>query len=59
MITRAWRIIHVNGSQVILCLLCDRYSANVHDIANRYCGYCHVFLDDLPEDYRRLRKAGA
>jgi len=54
-ITHAWRNIHIQGEQVLLCLLCDRYSWNPHDRANRYCGWCHVFLDTAPEDFRRLR----
>jgi hypothetical protein len=55
LITHAWRIIHIQGEQVLLCLLCDRYSWNPHDRANRYCGFCHEWLDIVPEDFRRLR----
>lgn len=56
MITHAWRIIHIQGEQVLLCLLCDRYSWNPHDRANLYCGFCHEWLDIVPEDFRRLRR---
>jgi hypothetical protein len=56
LITHAWRIIHIQGEQVLLCLLCDRYSGNPTDRANRYCGFCHEWLDIVPEDYRRLRR---
>lgn len=27
------------------CPFCDRISFNPHDVANRYCGACHRFLD--------------
>ena len=56
MITHAWRIIHIQGEQVLLCLLCDRYSWNPTDRATLYCGYCHEWLDIVPEDFRRLRR---
>lgn len=29
------------------CPFCGRQSANPHDIANRYCGACHAFPDDV------------
>lgn len=55
MITRAFRILTINNQPCLLCLLCDRWSYNPHDIAHRYCGWCHVFLRDVPEDYQRPR----
>lgn len=55
MITHAWRIIHIQGEQVLLCLLCDRYSWNPNDRLERFCGFCGTWLEDVPEDYRRLR----
>ena len=34
----------------ITCLRCGRTSHNRNDVAQRYCGYCHVFHDDpIPE----------
>ena len=54
MITRAYRIITVSGQKALLCLICDGLSYNPNDIAHNYCGHCHVFLDRLPESYRRL-----
>ena len=51
MITHAWRDIHIHGTTVMLCLLCDRYSANPHDRDRRYCGFCHVFLEGIPMDF--------
>lgn len=53
MITKAYRILHIVGQEVLLCLLCDRYSANPQDLAALYCGYCHRWLPDVDEDYRR------
>ena len=55
MITHAWRIIRIQGEQVLLCLLCDRYSWNPHDRANHYCGFCHEWLDTVPGDYPGYR----
>jgi hypothetical protein len=28
------------------CPLCKAVSYNLNDIVNRYCGRCHVFVDD-------------
>ena len=46
-----WRDIHIHGTTVMLCLLCNRYSANHHNRDKRYCGFCHVFLEDIPMDF--------
>jgi hypothetical protein len=35
------------GGRVITCFLCQRTSANPHDVERRYCGHCHLFHDDL------------
>lgn len=48
MITKAWRIIRFAGHDMILCLVCDRFSFNVNDVREVYCGYCHHFLRDIP-----------
>ena len=53
MITKPYRILRLRDTEVLLCLVCDRWSANLNDLAYTYCGYCHVFLDELPEHYRR------
>jgi uncharacterized C2H2 Zn-finger protein len=34
------------GIQVLECLQCGRISSNSHDIAQRYCGKCHEFLEE-------------
>jgi len=31
----------------ITCLGCGRTSFNANDVAQRYCGFCHVFHDDI------------
>jgi len=34
-----------------VCPLCGRSSANPRDLAERYCGGCHRFVDDgVPDD---------
>lgn len=30
------------------CPDCGRISHNPHDVAQRYCGHCHIFFDDQP-----------
>jgi ribosomal protein L37E len=51
----------------ITCLRCKKTSYNVNDLKNHYCGFCHVFHDDLvpwarrwwmnlPPDQRRCLK---
>lgn len=34
------------GDDSITCKRCGRTSHHPEDVANRYCGHCHVFLDD-------------
>src|SRR5215467_1192268 len=36
---------YVNGLKAITCLRCGLTSFNPNDIAQRYCGRCHVFHD--------------
>jgi len=33
----------------IKCLICERVSYNPNDIAQRYCGFCHHFHEDVSE----------
>jgi hypothetical protein len=40
---------------VIECLLCGAVSANLNDIAHRYCGACHLFHDAVAEARRLAR----
>lgn len=40
--------------KTITCLKCKLTSHNQNDVANHYCGHCHVFHDDL---YPPARKA--
>lgn len=52
MITAPYRILRIRDCEVLLCLVCDRWSAHPQDILHHYCGYCHRFLDDLPDTFR-------
>lgn len=54
MITTPYRILRINGVQVLLCLVCDRWSTHPQDLLHHYCGFCHLFLDDLPDDLRGI-----
>jgi hypothetical protein len=58
MITPAYRVLHYRREPCILCLVCNRISYNPNDIKHRYCGACHLFLNDLPEDFRQPHTAG-
>ena len=37
----------------IRCLICGTTSYNPNDVAQRYCGFCHVFHDDVVSTYLR------
>ncbi len=37
------------GPGSFTCLICAATSSNPNDARARYCGQCHVFVDDLPE----------
>jgi len=39
----------VAGRSAIRCLFCDRVSELPGDVANRYCGRCHLFHDLVRE----------
>ncbi len=34
------------GQEQIMCLNCGRVSHNPNDVANKYCGHCHIFHED-------------
>lgn len=38
-----YQIVHYRGYPGIKCLTCKLTSFNMNDIAERYCGNCHVF----------------
>jgi len=40
------------GVPSITCPVCHRTSYNPNDIANRYCGFCHQFHEDMREASR-------
>jgi len=35
-----------SGLNRIMCLTCGRVSHNPNDVANKYCGHCHIFHED-------------
>lgn len=42
---RKYTLINTPKGPGILCHLCGQSSSNPHDIENRYCVFCHQFLD--------------
>jgi hypothetical protein len=47
------------GTVAIRCLLCGRISELPGDVANRYCGRCHLFHDVVAEGLRLVAYPGA
>ena len=39
------------GKQSITCLLCHHTSYNSNDVAQRYCGYCHLFHEESAKEH--------
>ena len=46
------------GQRTIWCALCDAVTANPGDVANKYCGRCHLF-HELVQDCRAACFEGA
>jgi hypothetical protein len=40
------RYLNVGAGKALMCLQCGMVSHNPDDVAQRYCGACHEFLDD-------------
>ena len=40
-----------DGVAAIICLCCGLGSANRHDIAERYCGFCHEFHSEWRDEH--------
>lgn len=38
----------------VMCPRCGRTSWNINDVENRYCGYCHLFHDQMATDTAAL-----
>ena len=47
--TRPGRTIRVRCSLAFTCPFCGRTSHNPNDVANRYCGNCHVWIDEIQD----------
>jgi hypothetical protein len=41
----------LSGGAAIRCLRCNRVSHNLNDVAQRYCGNCHVFHEFDPAQH--------
>jgi hypothetical protein len=52
-----YRLHTIAGATAIECLLCDRISELPGDVANRYCGRCHLFHEAIAQG-RQLVAAG-
>jgi len=46
-----------SDGRAITCHRCGRTSFNANDVAQRYCGHCHMFHDDETVDEAREAKA--
>ena len=53
MITEPWRVLRLRGIPYLLCLVCDQLSCHMEDVNLHQCSYCGIFLQELPEDFRR------
>jgi len=47
----------IESDGAITCLICHRTSHNPNDAAQRYCGACRLFHDNLAEECRAVRDA--
>ena len=59
MLTPPYRILTYRGYQGLLCLACNRFSWQPFNVTYHYCGFCHVWLDDLPEMLRQDQTEGS
>jgi ribosomal protein S27AE len=48
MIRETRHLLDANELPRYRCPRCGRVSYNRHDVAERYCGFCHLFEDDGP-----------
>lgn len=52
--TPSFVVLDLTGSgKSIQCLVCGTTSYNPSDVAQRYCGFCHVFHEDAVSTYLR------
>lgn len=58
--TPRYHLVRHMGQRCLLCRRCNRITFNPNDIAQRYCGFCHVFLDEQAVAYaERVEEEGA
>lgn len=48
-ISRPGRTMRVRCSLALTCPNCNRTSHNPNDVANRYCGNCHIWIDEAQD----------
>jgi Family of unknown function (DUF6166) len=58
-LARTFAIEVVGGVEAIRCLLCNRISELPGDVANRYCGRCHLFHEAVAEGRQLVEAGGA
>lgn len=44
-----YNVVTYGNTKAIKCSVCQKESFNERDIREKYCGYCHKFHDDPPE----------
>jgi len=57
MLTEAWRILRLRGQPALMCLVCDTVSFHLEDVQQKYCSACNLFLDEVPDTFRRPPRA--
>jgi hypothetical protein len=45
-------------SETFTCPVCERVSHNPTDRAHRYCGACHLYVDDIEVDHIHCARCG-
>ena len=53
MIREAYVIMRLRGCPAILCLVCENVSFHLEDVNMHFCSECNLYLEDLPEAFRR------
>lgn len=48
---------YLEGGAAIQCLVCLEITYDKASVAERYCGHCHAFHDDMMAEKRAAREA--
>jgi len=54
----SYRVDTIEGRPLIVCLLCDAISYHPVDVANLYCGRCHLFHEAVAAGRRLVAEGG-